>query len=362
MNTDGFKKLDRLLFIMKLFQERPRWRVKEIVERLDSRFNEDTINKDLKELSYTGLLPLTDEKRTWILPEGAIVSKLDISLSHAEAGALYLAGRLLAQTQDEQNWHVSMALKKLVDTLPPKLREQQQAFLDLITTPAYQDEDEQDATRQLDLSQTFQVLTSSWLTRRRIKITYQPPHKRSFDCFFEPYLLEPSAIGRTIYAIGWSSLANDLRTFKLERIQKAKPVESQTPFEIPADFNGPELLRHAWGVMYGEEEPVTVRLRFSHTVTKRVCETRWHPSQKITKNQNGCEWTAVIGDITEIEPWVRSWGGDCEVVEPRELRERVMQHARRLMTIYGLSEQQKPATQNPSFYDLNLFRKPNKEQ
>jgi predicted DNA-binding transcriptional regulator YafY len=361
MNTDGFKKLDRLLFIMKLFQqEKKHWRVKEIVERLGFSFNEDTIGKDLKELSYTGLLPITDKKRIWILPEKAIVPKLDISLSYAEAGALYLAGRLLAQTQDEQNWHVSMALKKLVDALPAKLQEQQKTFLDLLTTPAYQDEDEHDATKQLDLSQTFQVLTSSWLTRRQIKIAYQPPNKRGFDCHFEPYLLEPSAIGRTIYAIGWSSIANGLRTFKLERIQKAEPTETQ--FEIPANFNGPELLRHAWGVMYGDEEPITVRLRFSHTVTKRVRETRWHPSQRITLTRDGCEWMAVIGDIMEIEPWIRGWGSDCEVLEPLALRERVIQHLRRSMAIYKLGEPEKPATQNPLIYDLSLFRKQNKEQ
>lgn len=94
------------------------------------------------------------------------------------------------------------------------------------------------------------------------------------NCFLSPYLLEPSGIGRTIYAIGHSSLANNLHTFKLERIEYAKLTD--TTFEIPADFHGPSLLKNARTVMYGDEEPVEVCLRFSHWGTKRVKETVWY--------------------------------------------------------------------------------------
>ncbi|WP_201366422.1 helix-turn-helix transcriptional regulator [Dictyobacter formicarum] len=281
--------------MMKLFSEKPAWRVKEIATRLG--INEDTAANNLKDLSYSGLLPLDTEKHVWKLIEGSVVPQLTISLSYAEAGGLYLAGRLLAQIQDEQNWHISMALKKLLDALPPTLQEQQQELLSLLM---FSDDALPAEQRQRDMSQIFQVLTSGWITRHRIRLTYQPPKSGAFECFFEPYLLEPSAIGRTIYAIGKSSIKDQLRTFKLERILKAELMDGS--FVVPANFDGPKLLRYAWGVMYGDEEPVTVRLRFHANVTKRLHETRWHPTQSIQLTTYGCEWSAQIGDITEIEP------------------------------------------------------------
>lgn len=132
MNLESWKKTSRLFLIIKLFEENVtrRWRVKEIAARLEA--NEDTAAKYLNELSGTGLLPLTTENWQWFLMEGAVVPKLDLSLSYPEAASLYLAGRLLAQTQGEQNWHVSMALKKLVEALPPSLKEQQKMLLELL--------------------------------------------------------------------------------------------------------------------------------------------------------------------------------------------------------------------------------------
>ena len=349
MNLETWKKTARLLHIIKLFEENPQrhWRVKEIAEKLE--INEDTAANYLSELSSSGLLPLTTEKREWFLMEGAIVPKLEVSLSYPEAGSLYLAGRLLAQIQDEQNWHISMALRKLIDALPPSLREQQETLSELLLFVDKQDDEEP----QRDLSYIFQVMTSGWITRRRVRLTYLTAKQREFECFFDPYLLEPSAIGRTIYAIGFSSMAKDVRSYKLERIQKAELTKET--FDPPSNFDLVKKLQNAWGVMYGDDEQlVQVRLRFSSEVTPRVHETRWHPSQKIKPTQNGCEWTAWIGDTLEMEPWIRGWGGDCEVIEPAALRDRMLLHLRHSMRVYGLTP---PVAHDPKKFDRNLFRK-----
>jgi len=346
MNTDGMKKFDRLFHIIRLFRvPGRRYRTREIAEMLG--INEDTAGKYLNELSGAGLLPVTKDGHVWILPEGATIPQLELSLSYPEAVSLYLAGRLLSQTQDEQNWHVTMAVKKLVDALPPSLKQRQQGLLDALLFSEH-------AENQLrDMSHTFQVLASGWVTQRRVRLSYAPPLRKSFECLFDPYLLEPSAIGRTIYAIGYSSGVNALRTYKLERIQQAELTND--PFTVSEKFKGPEMLQQAWGVMYGDEEPVQVRLRFSAAVTPRVRETRWHPSQELTLTRDGCEWTALIGDTLEIEPWIRGWGGDCEVLEPAELRERVLHHVRRAMMMYHVTEVS--ASHQPQKLDRSLFRK-----
>ncbi len=109
--------------------------------------------------------------------------------------------------------------------------------------------------------------------------------------------------------------------------------------------------------MYGDEELVEVRLRFSHFVTKRVKETLWHPSQQINDTADGCEWTAQIGDTLEIENWIRGWGADCEVLAPQELRQSMAQQARRLAHMYGVPQGPSTSSDGPDMGMLSRILK-----
>ena len=122
-------------------------------------------------------------------------------------------------------------------------------------------------------------------------------------------------------------------------------------FDIPDNFDGPALLRRAWGVMYGDGEAAHVKLRFSQFVSKRVRETRWHPSETITELPNGLTWEADIGDVTEIRPWIRGWGADCEVLEPSALRADLIAETRRLEKLYGIE----PKVASDEGIDQGLF-------
>lgn len=202
-----------------------------------------------------------------------------------------------------------------------------------------------------DLTKVFTALSEGWLLGRVVKLRYEPLGAgRTFQCAFRPYLLEPSGIGYTIYFIGHSDPPGALRTYKLERVRSAELTEET--FSVPDDFDGPARFRRAWRVMYGEGELVHVKLRFSQFVARRVRETRWHPSQTLTETAEGLVWDADIGDITEIRPWVRGWGADCEALEPPALREEMALEARRLSSVYQTAAPQAaPDTANPALLD-----------
>ncbi len=323
--SDARSKTERFYLLQKLF-EHPgqRLRTREIAEHLG--VNEDTVNRYIDELSGPGRLPLRKDGQYWILAEGARIEQLRVHLSLPEATALYVAGRLLSQIHDERNTHVIMALTKLIEAMPSSLHSHQHALIAMA---------EQRQHNQEDRSAIFEALALSWINHCKVRVHYAPLRKRAFDGLFSPYLLEPSGIGRTIYAIGLSEPPGALRSFKLERIEHVELTKE--PFTIPVDFDGPALLTKAWGIMSGDEEPVTVRLRFTHYVTKRVKETQWHPSQQIIDTPQGCEWTAQIGDTLEIENWIRGWGADCEVIEPEKLREKMISDVRGLVRKYGIN-------------------------
>lgn len=340
--SDARNKADRQYQLQMLFAfPGQQLRTREIAERFG--VSEDTIKKDIDELDARGYLPLRKKGQFWILAEDAHLGLLQVRLSLTEATALYLAGRLLSQIHDEHNDAIILALTKLASATPEKMRLHQLALIEMARTRQLDREDK---------SAIFEALALGWAKSRVVRLIYSPPRKKTFECFLNPYLLEPSGIGKTIYAIGHSMPVNALRVYKMERIEHAELTN--TSFEVPADFDGPALLSRAWGVMYGDEELVEVRLRFSHWVTKRVKETLWHPSQQLTLTRDGCELTMQIADTLEAENWIRGWGADCEVLEPAELRESMISHIRRLTKSYGLTER---GPHNPAEFDMNLFKK-----
>lgn len=338
--SDAYNKSERLHHVQLLFWNNParRLRTREVAEKLE--VSEDTAYHYLTELSSSGWLPLTKAGWYWQLADGAKFELLPMKLNLAEGTALYLAARLLTQIHDERNTHILSALTKLISAMPETITSHLHASVDMAR---------ERQRGQQDTSDIFEALALGWATRRKIRLQYAPPHRRTFECQFSPYLLEPSAIGRTFYAIGYSAPPSALRTYKLERIELAELT--QEPFEVPTDFDGPSLLTRAWGVMYGDEEPVEVHLRFSSWVTKRVRETLWHPSQQIIDTPEGCEWRAQIGDTLEIENWIRGWGSDCEVLAPQDLREKMVKEARRLAYMYGVTTKSSP----PDEPDMGLL-------
>jgi predicted DNA-binding transcriptional regulator YafY len=332
--SDAYTKNARLRVLQMLFWKNPeqRLRTPEIAHTLG--VSESTALRYLNELETTGELPIRKDGQLWMLAENAVLELAELRLTPAEAAALFVAGRLLAQIYDEGNTHTINALLKLLGAFPQELASHQHRLVDIAR---------ERQERQTDISPIFDAIALGWITHHQVRILYTPPRGKTFECTFEPYLLEPSGVGRTIYILGRSMPLNQLRTLKLERIQHAELLK-KVPFEIPADFDGPALLKKAWGVMYGDEESVEVALRFTPWVEQRLKETLWHPSQQLADTPDGCVMTLQIGDTLEIENWIRGWGADCEVLKPAVLREKIAKHVRRLAHTYGVLQ---PASSLP---------------
>jgi predicted DNA-binding transcriptional regulator YafY len=329
--NDGDVRSIRLMKLRDLLLDSPgrKWRTREVADLLG--VSSDTASRDLSELSARGWVPLITSGETagftWeVAPDLGPKMLPMLRLDYAQGAAFYAAARLLSQQQDERNDAVRMALLALVRVLPKQLQPHVEATV-LGLEPA--------TTDGQDVTKRFQALAEGWLDGRVVRVTYEPlGTAHVLTCDFRPYLLEPSGIGYTIYFIGQSDPPGALRTYKLERVRHAEVTTE--PFAVPADFNGAELLRRSWRVMYGDGDLVHVKLRFTQFVTRRVRETRWHPSQTLSETPEGLIWEADIGDLTEIRPWVRSWGADCEALEPSELRADLIQNVRLSARLYGV--------------------------
>jgi len=280
-----------------------------------------TIQRDLRDLDAAGI-PIWEEGGRYGITKGYYLPPIHLSLE--EASALYLAARLLARYSDEHNPLIVNALAKLAGAMPEAVANH---IHHTIRSLAYRPENR-------DFAHVLEVIVLGWATGRKVRIWHQAAgSEHVHEYLLSPYFLEPSSVGYSTYVIGYSSWFDSVHTFKLERIRQAQLTEET--FEVPEDFDGAELLGSAWGVMFGEEVEEVV-LRFSPEVTRRVRESVWHPSQELERCDDGsCILRVRVAYPLEMKPWIRGWGPDCEVLEPRWLRWQIAEEMRQEAEVYG---------------------------
>ncbi len=288
-----------------------------------------TIGRLEQSLINRGVPVRHDDQDRWYIDRNAYIT--NIKLQRDEALMVYLASRLLARYSDKPNQHIVVALEKMATALDAiswplgnHINNTTQALRSrLPPTPSHH-------------QQTLETLGRAWMEGRIVDIQYHPLRaKQPFRHRFAPYFLEPSAIGFSTYAIGHSDPPGKLRTRKLERIESI--VLTNETFEVPATFDAVKLLEGAWGIWFDEEDkPTPVTLHFSQRVERRVRESHWHPSERAEPQLDGTLlWHAEIDVVEEFIPWVRSWGIDCEVVEPAELRQQMTSEVYQQARQYG---------------------------
>jgi predicted DNA-binding transcriptional regulator YafY len=269
-----------------------------------------TVYRDLDAMDMDGGLPIWNEGGKFGLDASAFLPPLALTLY--EAMAFVLAARLLTKATDELDTEIIGAFVKLAQVLPPVLAEQLHQTADAFA----------DTPRDESFTQVLRGLTVALAERRVVEIDYEAgvydPAKGIRRVRLHPYAIEPSAHTRALYVIGYDEEREARRTFKVERIEAV----SLTPdtFEPPTDSVAAEMLA-AWDVV-GDDTAVDIVLRFDPSITQRVHETRWHPSQVEELEDDGSLlWRARVPGLLEIRSWILGWGSAVEVLGPDELRD-----------------------------------------
>jgi proteasome accessory factor B len=276
-----------------------------------------TIYRDLEAMDLDAGLPIWNERGKFGLDADAFLPPLALTLH--EAMAFFLAARLLTKATDELDTEIIGVFVKLAQVLPPVLAEQLHE-----TADAFADTPVDEA-----FTKVLRGLTVALAERRVVEMDYEAgvydASKPARRVRLHPYAIEPSALTRALYVIGFDEERRDRRTFKVERIRSVS-VTPET-FSSPRESVAREMLA-AWDVI-SDDTPVEVVIRFDPAVTQRVHETRWHASQVEELEDDGSLlWRARVAGVLEIRSWILSWGPDAEVLEPPELRDwAAAQHA-----------------------------------
>jgi len=299
----------RLLSLIMLLQSKPSWKALELATELN--VSERTIHRYMGMLGEMGI-PICSERGPYggfSLMRGYKLPPLLFTAE--EATVLYMGAHLVREVWGQTyNDAVTAVTAKLDNVLPDDLRQEvararQSLVVGGLTRMDY---------RRWETA--LHTLRQCIGGRRCVRLLYRSfARQESTERVVEPY-------GLTLqwglwYLAGFCRLRQDLRTFRVDRIQEAASL--QEPFTMPADFSVREYLARNMSF----EPAYTVVARLESSIAPSVRERHGH-WMEITDHADG-SITARFGvaGLDWAAGWVLSCGPAARVLEPPELVARV---------------------------------------
>jgi hypothetical protein len=210
-------------------------------------------------------------------------------------------------------------------------------------------------SRILDEAHVFSLLDAI-RSRRHIRfIYYSPKHSQSYASKNTNPLFEREMEGRVVktlpltivydhqygrwYLLGYVA-RQDIVKFRVEgmtQIEEDEPAEGQLFEEMREKLERDTA--YSWLIDTGRR--VTVRARFFHPgksqpnfVKERVLlQGQW--GTIVEEDEESFIYEIQVNGITEIRPWIRSFGSSCEVLEPAHFRQDMIEEWKGIRAYYA---------------------------
>jgi predicted DNA-binding transcriptional regulator YafY len=310
----------RLLSLILLLQSRPSWKAAELAAELN--VSERTVHRYMAMLDEMGI-PIYSERGPYggfSLVRGYKLPPLLFTAE--EATVLYMGANLVrevwGQTYDDA---VTAVTAKLDNVLPDDLRHEVAQAQQSLVVGGWARRDYR------PWEPTIHALRQCIGDRRRVRLLYRGLARREdTDRVVDPYAL--TFRWGLWYLIGFCRLRQDMRTFRVDRIQQLTPLEER--FARPRDFSVREYLVRS--MRFEPKHAVVVRLDGSVAFSVRERHDHW---MEITDEADG-SITARFGVATLdwATGWVLSYGSLARVLEPLELITRVCEAAEGVLGQY----------------------------
>ena len=177
----------------------------------------------------------------------------------------------------------------------------------------------------------FESVSKAVIESREIEFDYKKPKSAAY----EPRRVRPYHLGCVAdqwYLFGFDLAREQIRTFVLPRMRAVRRTNAR--FRRPANFSIDKHLSDSFGVFSGHGH-YDVRIRFDALAGQLVSEREWHASQKVKAlPSGGVEMRLQLGSLEEVERWILSWGKRAQVLEPKELVDRIRAALRLLNAAY----------------------------
>lgn len=299
-------RIDRLFAILLILQNESRIRAQDLAEKFE--VSKRTIYRDITALSEMGVPIVSLPGEGYELMEGFYLPPL--IFTHNEAIGLFLGSQLLIQqAAGALTINAEQALAKISVALPKTTRQKVESLIGIIGFITPKNRFNLDEPHLITLQQAIQ-------SQRVIHIHYHSYYQdETTERDVEPHQLYYSE--GNWYIKGYCRLRQGMRSFRLSRIEKLTLQNDTFVKQIPTE---PEM------------KLVTVQIRFTTEAVRWVRERQHYAFQteKALPNNQGWVMSYCLNSISEIIPWLLSWGAAAEVLTPRQLREKIRQEAVKL--------------------------------
>jgi len=315
--VDRPARVSRLLEMVSLLQSGPGWKA----ETLARRFGVSTtrIYSDIRALREAGV-PVRRAATGYAIDPSFFLPS--VRLTPREVLTLLFPQEVFTGAQaDHEVFQAARA--KLLSLLPEPLRESARKLLEStdVRLPA----------SGVD-PRVFQHLRQAVAERRRVSLLYSGRKSDELRRIqVDPYAL---AFRRHAwYLVGMSAAHGEVRKFRVSRI--AAVEDTPLHFTVPRDFNLEDHFNGAWFVFEGE--PREVAIKFSPNVARLIRDRALHREHSIQTLSDGrVIYRAVVRNLDEVAWWLVQYGEEAAVLEPPELREKVIRLAAGVLRANGV--------------------------
>ncbi len=298
---------DRLLALVLELQRKGQQRGEDLAVTFE--VSTRTIYRDMQALSEAGVPIIAIQKKGYSLSEGYFLPPLRFTTE--EALILALGSDFMGHNFDDQYRTAAKAAYRKIDAVLPDTLRQDVSYLStnisfFAANPL--DEKQRDNLRQL---------RSAIAGRRTVHFHYTKKMATSSEATLrevDPYSL--ARLANDWLLMGYCHLRQDLRVFRLGRIDQLKLLEKR--FQRPADF------KPDW-ITASEQREVVVTALFDQEVAYWVQESRPFSVVAAEHTPEGLLLTLRVRDERDIFQWLLSWGKHAQVLSPESLRARMRQ-------------------------------------
>jgi len=310
----------RLLSLILLLQSRSSWKALELAIELN--VSERTVHRYMGMLEEMGI-PICSERGPYggfSLVRGYKLPPLLFTAE--EATVLYMGANLVkevwGQTYDDA---VTSVTAKLDNVLPDDLRQEvAQAQQNLVVG----------GLTRMDYrlwEAAVHTLRQCIGERRAVRLLYRGfARQEDTDRVVDPYAL--TLQWGLWYLVGHCHLRQDLRTFRVDRIQQVKPMEER--FTMPRGFSVREYLARSLHF----EPTHTVVMHLKASAAPEVRKRHGHWMDVADHNDGSITVRFGVAGLDWATGWALMHGPAAKVLEPPELVERVRAAAAEIVRRY----------------------------
>lgn len=258
---------------------------------------------------------------------------LPIVLTDDEAVALFLGGSFIARRQGTPFQDaIKTALIKIEASLPRALRESVRMSAQSILF---------DVTDRGDYSvgrEAFEMINEAILSRRCIRVSYHTPRKDEItERVIAPYgLIYDNGVW---YLVGFCHLRGEQRMFHLARMKDISATDRV--FKVPKEFDLEDLADKGWARSLAESmkhEYPRIRIKVSKAVSRKLREDWLLRYASREETPDGKVVLTYHDSLPSELYFLYRFGTECEVLEPKELRDQVIAQAKKVLELYGATE------------------------